>query len=163
MPGLTSLRALHTIQFRTDDTCLWVMREFKKFAVDNVAHNPDMKLEYIALDTSIERLVRRKQPNTAKADKKGKGKAKGGMDHTSKALAELIIGLGSSSPWGDGASSSSTDLGTPVLVDWQESSDEEDPGAISKTGLKVETIEGMRFCDVSGVRIFEKDVLAGRL
>jgi len=165
MPGLTALRALHTIQFRTDDTCLWVMREFRKFAVDNIAHNPDMKLEYLALDTSVERLVRRKQPKTGKekaADKKGKGKAKG-MDNTSKALAELIIGLGSSSTWGDGGSSSSNGLATPVLFEWQESSDDEDPVAISKTGLKVETIEGIRFCDVTGVRIFEKDVLAGRL
>jgi len=165
MPGLTALRALHTIQFRTDDTCLWVMREFRKFAVDNIAHNPDMKLEYLALDTSVERLVRRKQPKTGKekaADKKGKGKAKG-MDNTSKALAELIIGLGSSSTWGDGGSSSSNGLATPVLFEWQESSDDEDPVAISKTGLKVETIEGIRFCDVTGVRIFETDVLAGRL
>jgi len=165
--GLTSLRALHTIQFRTDDTCMWVMREFRKFAVDNVSHNPNMKLEYLALDTSVERLVRRKQPTKSAGkdkttDKKGKGKAKA-MDNTSKALAELIMGLGNSN-FGDGGSSSISGLATPVLFEWQESSDEEEnPGAIGKTGLKVETIEGIRFCDVGGVRIFEKDILAGRL
>jgi len=32
-----------------------------------------------------------------------------------------------------------------------------------KLGLKVETVEGLRFSDVVGVRIFEKDVLLGRL
>jgi hypothetical protein len=143
------------------------MREFRKFAVDNIAHNPDMKLEYIALDTSVERLVRRKPPSKSAgkdkpADKKGKGKVQG-MDNTSKALAELIIGLGSSSSWGDGGSSNANGLATPVLFDWQDSSDEDEPASIGKIGLKVETVEGIRFCDVSGVRIFEKDILAGRL
>jgi hypothetical protein len=126
-----------------------------------------MQLEYLALDTSVERLVRRKQTEKQAgkgkaSDKKGKGKA-GGMDNTSKALAELIIGLGSSSNWNDGTNSSANGLATPVLFDWQESSDEEEPSSISKIGLKVETIEGIRFCDVSGVRIFEKEILAGRL
>jgi hypothetical protein len=143
------------------------MREFRKFAVDNIAHNPEMQLEYLALDTNVERLVRRKQlakpaGKDKAADVKGKGKATG-MDNTSKALAELIIGLGSSSNWNDATSSSANGVTTPVLFEWQESSDEEDATSVHKTGLKVETIEGIRFCDVSGVRIFEKDILAGRL
>jgi hypothetical protein len=122
-----------------------------------------VKLEYIALVDNVERLVRRKQSPKKLNDKKGKGKASAnGMDNTSKALAELIIGLGSSSTWGDG-SGASNGTATPVMLEWQDSSDDEDVGITGQTGLKVETIEGIRFCDVGGVRIFEKDVLAGRL
>lgn len=158
LPGLTSLRALHTIQLRNEDTCHTVHMQFRKFLVDIVANNADVKLEYIALVDNIERIVRRKQsPKSAKgSDKKGKGKA--GMDNTSKALAELIIGLGSSSTWSDGASNGTA---TPVMMEWQDSSDDEDAGSLA--GLKVETIEGIRFCEVTGVRLFEKDILAGRL
>src|SRR6266536_3734708 len=99
MPGLTSLRVLHTIQFRTDDTCMWVMREFRKFAVDNISHNPDMKLEYLALDSSVERLVRRKvsTSKTEKKDQKGKGKDNSNVP----LLAELVYGPGG--VWGEGS------------------------------------------------------------
>ncbi len=85
------------------------------------------------------------------------------MDNTSKALAELIIGLGSST-WSD--SSASNGSASPLGPDWQDSSDDEEWGSSSilgPTGLKVETVEGIRFCDIIGVRIFEKDVLTGRL
>jgi len=129
-----------------------------------VAHNPDLKLEYIALVDNVERLVRRKPtPKSTKlGDKKGKGKASSKMDNTSKALAELIIGLGTSSSWGDG-SGAGNGTATPML-EWQDSSDDEESiNGLGVPGLKIETIEGIRFCDVSGVRIFEKDILAGRL
>ncbi|KAH8656053.1 hypothetical protein BGZ60DRAFT_385021 [Tricladium varicosporioides] len=160
MPGLTSLRALHTLQFRTDDSCPWIMREFRRFIMDNVAHNPGMKLEYLALAEYVDRLVRRSRSRAKKAaaDKKGKGKA----FETTKALAEMVLGPGGTWPDGGaingpGLSSSSTGL----LVD---SSDEEDVGyVIGKLGLKVEAVEGSRFCDITGVRIFERDVLDGRL
>jgi hypothetical protein len=161
LPGFTSLRALHTIQLRNEDTCHTVHIQFRKFLVDIVANNPEVKLEYIALVDNIERIVRRKKPpKSAKpSDKKGKGKAVG-VDNTAKALAELIIGLGSSSAWSDG-SSATNGTTTPVMLEWQDSSDDEEVGGLA--GLKIETMEGIRFCDVTGVRIFEKDILAGRL
>jgi len=162
--GLTSLRALHTIQLRNDDQCHAVHIHSRKFIVDMVANNPDLKLEYIALVDNVERLVRRKPtPKSKLADKKGKGKASSKMDNTSKALAELIIGLGSSSSWGDG-SGASNGTATPML-EWQDSSDDEEMSinGLSNPGLKIETIEGIRFSDVGGVRIFEKDIWAGRL
>ncbi|KAF4633395.1 hypothetical protein G7Y89_g4716 [Cudoniella acicularis] len=161
MPGMTSLRALHTIAFRTDDTCLWVMREFRKFTVDNVSHNPEMKLEYLALDQYVDRLVRRsKAYASAKkaADKKGKGK---GPDNA-KALAEMVLGPGGTWPDGGVISGSGSSITAGPLVDWQASSDEEDSGVIvGKMGLKVEAVEGIRFCDIVGVRIFERDVMGG--
>ncbi|PMD47972.1 hypothetical protein L207DRAFT_416786 [Hyaloscypha variabilis F] len=163
--GLTSLRALHTIQLRSEDNCHTIHIHSRKFIVDMVANNPQLKLEYIALVDNVERLVRRKpSPKSSKlTDKKGKGKASLKMDNTSKALAELIIGLGPSSSWGEG-SGGSNGTATPMM-EWQDSSDDEEMslGGLGNPGLKIETIEGIRFCDVGGVRIFEKDILAGRL
>ncbi len=155
MPSMESLRALHTFQFRVEDTCVWVMRDFRKFTVDIVSHNPEMKLEYLALDTSVERLTRRKsapKKKTAK-DIKGKGKAKELDLVSAKALAELALGnSGPTSGWGDNAN---------AYFDLVESSDDED--GLGKSGLRIETVEGVRFCDVTGVRIFEKEILSGRL
>ena len=166
LPNLTSLRVLHTIQFRNEDQCQWVTSQFRKFTVDIVANNPSVQLEYIALDAAIERLVRRKvTPKAApRFDRKGKGRAmREDIDPTSKALGELIIGLGTSPAWSDGGSGASNGTATPVLQEWHDSSDDEDGIHSGQTGLKIETIEGIRFCDVVGVRIFEKDVLSGRL
>ncbi|TVY82215.1 hypothetical protein LSUE1_G007323 [Lachnellula suecica] len=157
MPGLTSLRALHCIQFRTDDRCSWAIREWKKFTADAVAHNPSMALEYLALDQSVDRLVRRSKPKT-KADKKGKGKA----SSVASTFADIIKGL-------DGKYSDDS-VGGPYTpgpnYDWLATSSDEEADAMSyvgKLGLRIETIENIRFGDITGVRIFEKDVIGGRL
>lgn len=159
MPGLVSLRVLHSVSFRPEDPCPWWPREFKKLVVDIVAHNPSMKLEYIALDANIDRLVHRKQkPKSEKVDKKGKGKA-WSKENVTKQVMEELFGIASSSPTlGDGGLD-----GMATSFDWQESSDDDELGSIAATGLKVEVIENVRFCDISGVRIFEKDILGGRL
>src|SRR5437016_11790065 len=72
---------MHIINFRNEDTCHWVVREIRKFAVDCVSNNPEMKLEYIALENTVERLVRRakktKLKGKGKAMDKGKGKEMG--------------------------------------------------------------------------------------
>jgi hypothetical protein len=162
MPGLTSLRAWHTNSFRTDDTCMWVHREFRKFAVDALSHNPHIKLEYIALDTSVDRLVRRSKAKlNKKSDRKGKGKA----TDNAKALAEMVLGPGGTWPDGGVINTSSAAVTNGLLFDWQISSDEElDPApVVGKLGLRIETAEGIRFSDIVGVRIFEKDVIGGRL
>lgn len=170
MPGMTSLRALHTNHFRTEDTCVWVMREFRKFTVDNVAHNPDMKLEYLALDLIVDRLVRRTKPKVSQketTDKKGKGKATSGT----KALADMITGPGGA--WPDSGiinNSGTAGVGPGALagslLDMQLSSDEEegeDAPVVGKQGLKIETVDNILFYDIVGVRIFQKDVIGGRL
>jgi hypothetical protein len=135
---------------------MWVMREFKGFTKDNVAHNPDMKLEYLALQDNVDRLVRRSASSPSKSSKKGKGKSKAKQDST-KQMAEMMLGV-NNTLGGDGAT-------LPPTFEWQASS-EEDEGwgvPVGKAGLKVETVEGVRFGDVSGVRIFERDVVGGRL
>jgi hypothetical protein len=164
MDELSSLRALHVNYFRQDDQCAWVKNNFVKFIVDIVSHSPGMKLEYIAIDQSIERLVRRsKAKSTKKSDKKGKGKGKGkGKVTDMKHLTEMVLGPGGT--WPSGVNGSGTSNDAPHF-DWQASSDDEvEPMPfVSKHGLKIETVEGVHFTDVAGVRIFEKDVISGRL
>jgi hypothetical protein len=138
---------------------------FVKFMVDIVSHNPNMKLEYIAIDQALERLVRRSKPKSGKkSDKKiTKTKSKGkGKATDMKHLTDMVLGPSGSWPSGtngSGATNSNTQY------DWQASSDEESDHVpfIFKNGLKLETVEGTHFTDVSDVRIFEKDVLTGCL
>jgi hypothetical protein len=143
------------------------MQEFRKFAVDNISHNPDMKLEYLALDTSVERLVRSTPQKKTPQDKKGKGKetsiTKG------KTLAQLAQAqnMGWSSTGGVGIGSNALDIlngvgMTGYLAAWDES-DDEDLDIGGESGLKIETVENIPFYEVTDVRIFEKDVLLGRL
>ncbi|KAI9741411.1 MAG: hypothetical protein M1818_004217 [Claussenomyces sp. TS43310] len=148
LPGLTNLRAMHIITFRSDDTCHWVIREIRKFAVDSVSHNSNMKLEYIALENTVERLVRRARK--PKRDK-GKGKDKQASDSKLEVPTNLPDLLAKLYPEEARGSDDSTD---------DEYDDEDlDLGP----GLKLETLEGVRFYDIFGVRIFRKDIMAGRL
>jgi hypothetical protein len=79
-----------------------------------------------------------------------------------KHLTEMVLGPGGSWPSGTNGSGATN---SAVQFDWQASSDEEsDPVALTgKSGLKLETVEGVHFTDVSDIRIFEKDVISGRL
>lgn len=139
---------MHIINFRNDDTCHWVIREIRKFAVDSVAHNPEMKLEYIALENTVERLVRRlKKPKSkgkGKAVEKGKGK---NVDLSSPFMVFPTL----------------DSLLSPQIA--SESSEDESVNSEDEVGpgLKLETLEGVRFYDVYGVRIFRKDVMMGRV
>lgn len=138
------------INFRNEDTCHWVVREIRKFAVDSVSHNPEMKLEYIALENTVERLVRRakktKSKGKGKAMEKGKGKEVGGGTTSDGPTVPTLDSILAPPP----VSESSEDEGL-------NSEDEVGPG------LKLETLEGVRFYDIFGVRIFRKDVMMGRL
>lgn len=151
---MVQLRALHAIDFRHDDTCVWVMREFRNFAVDAISHNPQMKLEYLALGLGVERLVR----HIPKKVDKGKGKAK--RSGGGKTIADMLL---------PGAPVSESALAllkmgfVPNLMNPLDDSDDDDLRVGGKNGLVVETVQGIDFSDIPGVRIFEKDVLNGRL
>lgn len=155
MPGLINLRALHTIDFRHDDTCVWLMHEFRSFAVDAISHNPHMKLEYLALGPGVERLVR----HVPKEVDKGKTKVKPANPASNKNLMDMLPGHPASE-------SAMALLKMGVFGNMPGStveSDDEELHYRGKNGLVVETIEGIEFSDIPGVRIFEKDVLYGRL
>jgi hypothetical protein len=64
-------------------------------------------------------------------------------------------------PW-DLLNTSFQNLGIPEAYDWQQSSDDEVENQYGKNGLKIETYP-LRPCDVFGVKIFEKEIISGRL
>ncbi|KAK4126657.1 hypothetical protein N657DRAFT_662807 [Parathielavia appendiculata] len=169
--GLASLRALHVVHLRNDDTCVWVMRETKKFLIDNVSHYPDLKLEWIAIDEDdrVDKLVRVPSPaqdGNGASDGEGKKKAKdtkgkGKLETTAAAAALDLEGEG-----GDVALEVSA-LIAAELGKHEEGStseaDETDGEDEEGLGQKIQVLEGFAFSDVEGVRIFKKEVVAGRL
>ncbi|KFY18367.1 hypothetical protein V493_08680 [Pseudogymnoascus sp. VKM F-4281 (FW-2241)] len=123
LPGLVSLRALHIINFRNEDTCHWVMREVPRFIADALSSHPGMKLEYLALGNSVGRLEW-KVKAAPKSQDKGKGKATVYTGDT------VIISEEK-----------------PEESNSDESDEEDDP----TPGLKLENVDYGRFYDVLGV------------
>ncbi|KLU81410.1 hypothetical protein MAPG_00500 [Magnaporthiopsis poae ATCC 64411] len=167
MGGLANLLALHVIHLRNEDTCVWVMRETKKFLIDNLSHHRHMKLEWISIDDDdrLERIVR--STDKSKKDKDGKGKGK-----------EQPTGNGLFGSHGHGPAFNNThyDDTFPLSTtpEWPDAGDEscseddsddydEDDDGTKRPRMTLSTEEGTRFFDITGVRIFEKDVVSGRL
>ncbi|KAF6816985.1 f-box domain-containing protein [Colletotrichum sojae] len=148
--GLVSLRALNVTQFRNDDTCVWVMRETRRFIVDNLCHYPELKLEWISIDDDrVERIIR-PPPQTPAAKKEERKNKKG----KAKVGAAAVGGFGGSS----------TEQFPPLPVaDWDSDSESDDEDTDIVANSKLETMEGVHFYDVWDVRIFKKEVMAGRL
>ncbi|KAK3991292.1 hypothetical protein QBC44DRAFT_379794 [Cladorrhinum sp. PSN332] len=166
--GFVALRALHIFQLRNEDTCVWVMRETKRFLIDNLSHYPELKLEWISIDDDdrverIIKLLKKKKKNSRNGSKKGKQKensvSSSSYSGTNTGL-EFAPGSWSSSVaaneggWGEAttmaASSSSAD-----------SESEDDDGEMRVA--RIETAGDIHFYDVYDVRIFKKEVVTGRL
>lgn len=130
-----------------------------------------MKLEYIAQDNSVERIVwEKKQPKKAKeapkkVDVKGKGKA-----------VETPGSTTVSTPGVDGQPPIFPSLATMVAGAKEEASSseeesEDDGASVSgagsvngpKKGLRCRSLEHGKFYDVFGVRMWKKEVLAARI
>jgi hypothetical protein len=184
MDGLAALRALHIIHLRNDDTCVWVMRETKRFLIDNVSHFPELKLEWIAIDEDdrVDRLIRISSSKGGDGDdgsssasdsesEGGKDKGKGKQPSTGLGSSSSGLGLASTASvedldipaliaaeLGEDAATSSSSGSEAGGVDSDDSEDEDE-----MVGRKIEIVEGIAFCDVEGVRIFKKEVVAGRL
>ncbi|KZL68324.1 F-box domain-containing protein [Colletotrichum tofieldiae] len=156
--GLVSLRALNVTQFRNDDTCVWVMRETRRFIVDNLCHYPELKLEWISIDDDrVERIIRPPpQTPAAKAEEKKnkKGKNKAGAGSSFGAFGGPGTATGTGGPG----------VFPPLpLPGWETDSDSDDEDTDIVANTKLETVEGVHFYDVWDVRIFKKEVMAGRL
>ncbi|KAL2267448.1 hypothetical protein VTJ83DRAFT_4725 [Remersonia thermophila] len=194
--GLVKLCALHVVHLRNDDTCVWVMRETKRFLIDNVSHFPHLRLKWIAIDEDdrADKLIRvrpdwrskgsgggepakngsqsskgkEKEDGAGGADAKGKGKLGSLLGSASSAedvnvSALLAAELGSSTAAsGSGGSGNGSPGGSGAATDETDSDDEEDDEG-GFLGQKIETLEGVSFCDIRGIRIFKKEVVAGRL
>ncbi|CAN8102132.1 unnamed protein product [Discula destructiva] len=145
---MVNLRALHIVNLRNDDTCVWVMRETKRFIIDNLCHFQNLKLEWLAIDEDehAERLVRWKAPPK---DKK-KAKAKGKMAEKEKDAAALLASMNGEH--------------YPVLsLEPGVESDSDDEEAVGSSTMRIETIDNIHFYDVWDVGIFKRTVVSGRL
>ncbi|KAG8166560.1 hypothetical protein KVR01_002249 [Diaporthe batatas] len=149
--GLVSLRALHIINLRNDDTCVWVMRETKRFVIDTLSHYPELKLEWLAIDDGerVERILRLKE--ISKEIVKGKSAKSKGKE---KAVPLTTFLNGDHFPV---LTTDNLDLGS-------ESDEDDEEGVTTLDGRsKLETIDNIHFYDVWGVRIFKREVVTGRL
>jgi hypothetical protein len=156
------------VQLKNDDTCVWVMRETKKFLIDNISHHPQLKIEWISVDDGdrVDRVMRPSDTpkSTASELENREREKKRGKDTKGKQKASVSFatGVGGSSNGILG----SADL-FPVLPSIEgldgaaEASESEDDDSEDDSGI-LKTI-GAHFYDVWGVRIFEKEIVAGRL
>lgn len=159
LAGLSALRALHVVQFRNDDTCIWAIRETKRYLIDNVSHYPDLPLEWVSIDDEdrVDHLLRvRRQDGTKKNKKKKSPSTTGKGKQTAASVTSLAAGL---SMGLDPAVVAAELLGGSV----GESSSEEENGGFAPNGTRMETVEGVPFWDVYGIKIFQKEIVAGRL
>lgn len=144
--------------FRHQDNCDFTRAELPRLVIDNVSNNPDLKLEYLACVDTVERLVRRKIVKAklrTLEDKKAKAQQKMKALQVKWGLTPEMLSV-------EYMHNTAVDAGLVTPYDWQDSSDDEVENMYGKNGLRIETLI-LRFCDVSGVRIFEKEILTGRL
>lgn len=182
LPGLTALRVLHVVHLRNDDTCMWVMRETKRFLIDIVSHYPDLKLKLVSIDEDdrVDKLVRFPEPkkkNDAALEKEGAGAGGAGdggktaaaaaTKGKQKALTSIPTLISTVSVNALLDSTSAAELDVPALIASElvgleeESSDEEGEGS---SGQKIAVFEGIAFCEVADEAvIFRKEVVTGRL
>ncbi|TLD31688.1 hypothetical protein PspLS_02791 [Pyricularia sp. CBS 133598] len=152
MGGLVNLIALLIIRLRNEDTCVWVMRETKKFFLDNLSHHPEMKLEWLSIDDEdqLEKLVRITHESKKGKKSKGKGKEPAHVFHSHN--DDLFPHLSVDS-W-DSKSDTCSD---------EDSDDDDDDDGNGRPKVKLETIDGVHFYDVWGIKIFQKEIVSGRL
>ncbi|RYO84902.1 hypothetical protein DL766_001062 [Monosporascus sp. MC13-8B] len=152
LAGLKSLHALHILSLRSDDTCVSVLREMRRFVVDMLSHHPELKLEWIAVgdEGRAQQIIRRddavsttKKNNTGEKDK-GKWKP------------PPVDANGHLSNSGGGG-------GYPVFPahGWEPDSETDDGN--DPTMLRLDLSEPLPLYDIWGVHIFQKEIVAGRL
>lgn len=170
---LTNLHALHIISLRPDDPCPSLIVEARKFLIDTLSQYPLKKLQWVAVNESdAVNHLRFREPLSAEerkrrmAAKKAKGKAKA-KDITSNGTSKNAIQYPMFPPpeiW-DGESSPDDS--------YEDDDDELEPWSASfwvklaeYAPSKSTFFEKLGICrsyDVYGVRIFEKEIMSGRL
>ncbi|KAK4165258.1 hypothetical protein QBC43DRAFT_235769 [Cladorrhinum sp. PSN259] len=177
--GFRTLRALHIFQLRNEDTCVWVMRETKRFLIDNLSHYPELMLEWISIDDEdrVERIIKlMKRKKKRGVDAKIVSSKKGKQKESSDDSTDFVPGSWSSSVeaneggWGGGSQSPyyGTVVGSGVVTSSGGSlnsgldSDSDDDEAEFRIA-RIETAGDIHFYDVYDVRIFKKEIVSGRL
>ncbi|KAM3449059.1 hypothetical protein MY3296_007257 [Beauveria thailandica] len=154
---MVNLRAINILHFKSNDTCLWVVRETLRFIVDNLSHHPDMKLEWIAMeDDRVDRVMR---PGEDDDDESCRQR----LPRPAQPIITGAFDLPSPPTSGH---ASDTSLPPPLYPsDLAGDSDDSDDDIFlrdSGSGLRYTTVP-MQFYDVWGIKIFEKEIRSGRL
>ena len=135
LPGLKSLVAMHILAIRTSEPCATIIRECRRFTIDNIGHCPQLKIRYLAMTGMVFELGVRRQSRPVRKkvvlDPKGKGKAK-----ASDAIE---------------TAQSSTD------------SDDFSFSEIESGGQELVCLKHLKFPDVPDVVIFRKEIRTGKL
>ncbi|KAK4226364.1 hypothetical protein QBC38DRAFT_419402 [Podospora fimiseda] len=166
--GFVALQALHIFQLRNEDTCVWVLRETKRFLIDNLSHYPKLKLEWVSIDDDdrvekIVRILKKKKRGSNKKSKKGKGtesavfSGSAGTDFAPSSWSSSVAaneGAWEAMSMGSGSGS--------YISDSEEESEDDDGEAEMKVS-RIETVSDYHFFDVPHVRIFKKEMVLGIL
>ncbi|PGH28134.1 hypothetical protein AJ80_00024 [Polytolypa hystricis UAMH7299] len=147
--GLRSLLVFH-ILFAQNDYCPGILREIRLCAIDNIIQCPHLKIQYVAVSygtnkpvvTSVSKLVREKPASTPEQingysfkDRKGKGKAvQFAADHDTFSPSPGSIDL---APLDDSASGDEFD---------------------SSERTKITVVDGVKFRDAIGIKVWDKDI-----
>lgn len=139
--AFSNLHALHLITLRSTDRNPMLQIESLNFAVDSLAHCPDVKLRYLALGEQVNSLETRpesvgrylKRVVELEKDRKGKGKA--------------------------------VDFAPSPMDKYDDISDQELEEMLveASSGGKKRHRFSTRFDDVKGVKVFTREVRTGRL
>ena len=159
------------------------MRELRKFAVDCVSHHPSMKLEYIGLDHTVERLLRKpkkvKASKTVNVESDKDAKPEPATNGTATSSSNGVVAA-NPDEYHDATETPTTasvngSHALPPMINGlsplaetaqgneDSSSSDESEGEDAQPLLKIETLDNVKLYDVYGVRIFRKDMVAGRL
>ncbi|PGH02837.1 hypothetical protein GX51_04449 [Blastomyces parvus] len=184
MHGLRSLRVLHVL-FTQNDYCIGMLREIRLCAIDNVIQSAHMKVEYIAVSyalkepttTYISRLEHR-PACPSYHPKNGSKNVHSGFDEDNDGDGNGVLNGYSGSPSECLAYKTSRSLKgkeKEVHLSWgfdeENSYDEEDDDDDEEEEEEEEELghgrvtvhEGLKFYDVTGVKVWEKDVWALKL
>lgn len=157
--SLVSLHALQIIHFRSNDTCIWVMREMLRFITDNISHHPHLKLEWVVMgDERVDRIIRVTDSKDAKTAGGKKYKS-----HMAAATTTTIPPMPSHGGWmGSMASDPFPTFPTDdSMVDYSDSDSEDEDVQSGKVRLEIDG--PMQFDEVWEVKIFGKEIRTGRL
>lgn len=164
LPGLKSLTAFRIVAFRPEDTCPYVGNELRRFTIDNLSHCPGLKIEYVAINSNVLRIARGAR-GAAKGVLKKRRSGGGAGGEAGASGGGLGGGLGVAGGVGIGPGSGAG-IG-PGMPDASSSGEEDADGSESDGeeggGLVMDVVAILNFGEVEGVRIFEKDVLGGKL
>lgn len=148
---LHSLAALQ-INFVHTDNCASVLREIRSCAVDNIMHFPHLKVEYVAVGHTIHGNM---ASSLAKLTRKS---SRGRRAPNSKLNANVeSTKIRDTKEKGKGKEATATNAELP----WAPSDSDDDFGPFNVVSVRV--IENFKPADVTGIKMWEKEIWGMRL